>query len=402
MVSANLASSTAAATTQHSPTKHPSFADYAAAGFGADLLPILPHDAEVNPESPMFDSLVMNRGKVPGLKRRGGWMGFGEWTKKHADANDFHIWSGWGAGIGMQGRRFPALDIDVDDEELAAALEKAATSALGDAPTRFGRSSRRILVYAGADLAKRRLAFRRTAGHADAPEGSDSRDPGAPDRQADDVLDQADGGARPPVQAVEFLASGQQYVLEGIHPKTGKPYFWRDDYSLANSCPASLAVVDGPAIDAFFDSLEGLLKLYGYEVVTRSAYSGDTQVYQAGLLAPSLGAIERALTAIENNVDYDTWLKIGAAAKAAAGPEDEAEAFELWLTWSLTYGDNTPEQVQAKWHSLHPPYKVGWDYLQRFATEEGDGTFTVRPKSSTPWKRRRRRKRWPRPRPTCP
>lgn len=376
MVSTNLARATAAATTSDFPTKRLSFADYAAAGFGADLLPILPHDARVNPNSPMFDSLVANRGKVPGQKRRDGWFGFGDWTQRQANADDHRIWAGWGAGVGMQGRRFPALDIDVDDEELANALQKAAASALGDAPTRFGRGSRRILVYAGADLAKRRLAFRRAEGHADPAEGPAARDCRAPDRQADDVLDQVDERpARAPIQAVEFLASGQQYVLEGIHPKTGQPYWWRDDHSLADTGPAGLAVVDGPAIDAFLDSLEGLLERHGYEIVSRSASSGKAQVFQAGLIAPSLGAIERALASIENNVDYDIWLKIGAAVKAAAGPEDEAEAFELWLAWSLTYGDNTPEMALAKWQSLHPPYKVGWDFLQRFATEEGDGTF---------------------------
>ena len=91
-------------------------------------------------------------------------------------------------------------------------------------------------------------------------------------------------------------------------------------------------------------------------------------------MAPSLEAIARALAAIPNDVDYDTWLKIGAAVKGSAPTGEEQGAFDLWEDWSLQYGGNTPEMVQAKWESLHSP-KVGWDYLTRYATDQGDGTF---------------------------
>lgn len=63
---------------------------------------------------------------------------------------------------------FPALDIDVDDPELAEAIHREAVTLLGVAPARFGRGARRILVYVGFGLSKQRLAFRRT-GDADAP-----------------------------------------------------------------------------------------------------------------------------------------------------------------------------------------------------------------------------------------
>jgi hypothetical protein len=45
------------------------------------------------------------------------------------------------------------------------------------------------------------------------------------------------------------------------------------------------------------------------------------------------------------------------------------------MEWSLQYPENTPEQVEDKWRSMRPPFRVGWDFLASTATELGDGTF---------------------------
>lgn len=299
----------------------------------------------------MRESLVANRGKVPGERRRGGWVGKRSWPEFEATVDDIAAWEASGAGIGMQGRNFPALDIDVDDIELADQVHELAISTLGVAPTRFGRGSRRILVYAGSGFNKRRMSFRRS--------------------------NPADGAVEiDAIQAVELLATGQQYVVEGIHPKTQLPYLWQDGQSPAVIGAAALWGLTGDALDGFFEKLEALLDMFGYEVTNRSAAKGKSSaVAQAGLLAPSVEAIGRALAAIPNEVDYDTWMKLLAAVKGAAGPEREAEAYALFEDWSLQWPENTPEGVLAKWRSFHPPYQVGWDYLARFAQDEGDGSF---------------------------
>lgn len=317
---------------------------YAGAGFRDDLLPIIPYDGPVHLDS---SRLIDSRGKVPGRRRDGGWVGFANWPSYSATDEDMSRWQGWGAGIGMQGRRFPALDIDVDDPELADAIEREAQTLLGAAPARFGRGSRRILVYAGADLRKERLAFRR--------------------------IGDTDGAA----QAVEFLATGQQYVVEGIHPKTREPYAWRDGRSPVEVGAEGLTLVSAEQLHALYQRLAGLLDLYGYEVVSRpSTNTGNRSGARrhGGLRAPSLAAVGRALAAIPNEVDYDTWLKIGAAVRGSCCTEDEADAYALWEDWSLQYGGNTPEVVREKWDSLRSP-KVGWDFLSSYATTEGDGTF---------------------------
>lgn len=285
------------------------FERYAAAGFTSELLPILPPDAEIHPDSPGRENLLVSRGKVPGRLRPGGWFGFGKWPAHIATFEELATWTVWGSGVGLQGRKYPGLDIDVDQGELADAIEISALFDLGLAPCRFGRGARRLLVFAGPGLRKRRLAFRLPVGH-DKPA---TRHLGVPgrihDRRQDDLLAEgraedgrlsvADDRADGPVHAVELLAEGQQYVVEGVHPKTGKPYYWRDD---ARPVSSDLVIVTPEQIDAWFVSLEAMLIARGCEIVERSAGasgSGDA-VWQGGLEAPSLDAVARALQSIPN------------------------------------------------------------------------------------------------------
>lgn len=260
-------------------------------------------------------------------------------------------WQGWGAGIGLQGRNFPALDIDVDDANLADVIQQQAFLLLGPAPVRFGRGPRRLLVYSGIGMRKQRLAFRRT------------------------------GEPNAPVQAVEFLADGQQYVVEGIHPKTERPYRWLDSRSPVEVGLQALTPISLDTLKPLYLWLAEHLGQYGYEVVGPAAITksapANRSLWQGVLTAPSVAAIGSALAAVPNDVDYDTWLKVGAAVKASAGPENEPEAFALWEDWSLQYGSNTHDVVQAKWNSLRPPFRVGWEFLSDFATDHGDGSFVV-------------------------
>lgn len=54
--------SSAGALSDASPVRA-TFTDYAQAGFGADLLPILPPDAEIHPESPAAADLLKSKGQ---------------------------------------------------------------------------------------------------------------------------------------------------------------------------------------------------------------------------------------------------------------------------------------------------------------------------------------------------
>lgn len=366
-----------------------SFHDYARAGFTSELLPILPPDAVVNPASPQRENLEKSRGKVPGRQAPGGWFGFGQWTSHHASDSDVDAWTQWKAGVGLQGRRFPALDVDVEEGEIADAIETSALFDLGLAPARFGRGSRRLLVYAGAGLSKRRLAFRlgrRPEGPA-AQLGSDAGGGARPDGQ--DPLDLAEGpgGARArageeadprPLHAVELLGDGQQYVVEGIHPKTGKPYYWRENESPAGLGAENLTPVSAEELDAFFESLAWALEnIYDAEIVdlARGSPGRDAGVWQDGLLAPSADALERALGAIENTLAYDDWFSVMVAVKAAAGGSEDG--FTLFADWSASSGKDVPEVTRDKWASIRPPYRIGWQWLAAKAQEASGGQFNA-------------------------
>ena len=175
-------------------------------------------------------------------------------------------------------------------------------------------------------------------------------------------------GATLEIQAVELLGEGQQYVVEGIHPKTGKPYYWRDGVSPADVGIENLPAITLAEVDLCFARIEACILSFGGTIVGQSHGSANrASVGDAGLYAPSLGAVERALAAIPNDVDYDTWLKVGAAVKGAAGEE----GYPAWEAWSLTWAENTPEVCHDKWASLRPPFKLGWPWLSSLAGKHG-------------------------------
>lgn len=162
--------------------------------FGSELVSVIPPDAD-------SDTIAKKlRGKCIGTRKADGkWVGTtGPMADRCMTLEEAKIAHRTGAGIGMLGRHFPALDIDVDDEALAADIEKHAFSTLGPAPVRFRAGSpRRLLMYAAVPgLPKERVEF------------MPSRTP----------------PAKP--WAVELLATGQYYNVEGIHP-SGVPYQWR-------------------------------------------------------------------------------------------------------------------------------------------------------------------------------
>lgn len=325
---------------------------YADAGLASEALSIIPPNAPIHPNS--SDGVTAGRGKIPGHKTRDGWKGLQGWPQHVGTPEDLSIWAGWGASLGMQGRKHPAVDIDVDDAELSEAIRKLALGTLGDAPTRYGNGARCLLVYAAEGMKKRRVAFV---------------------HGGDDVNDQ--GGATAPSkphQAVEFLANGQQYVVEGMHPKAGKPYCWLDDRSPATIGVTGLTAITAEQVDQFFTDLEGLLELHGYQVVSSSAATPNHWSGDLSQLAPSMDALKAALNAIENTVVYDTWITIISAVKTAAGPDREAEAFLASAAWSLTYPGNTLKDFTAKWASFREP-RAAWPFLRRYAIEHGDGTF---------------------------
>src|SRR5262249_14551532 len=146
-------------------------------GFQADLIPLAPPDAALKPWCKVAPKM---RGKVPCIyhKESGEWSGFKEFTQHTATDADIAQWNTWpGAGVGLLARHYPGVDIDCRDPVLAEKIHELAIEMLGPAPCRTGNAPKRLLMYKGPPMQKKRLMF----------ESGD---------------------------AVEVLGDGQQYVVE--------------------------------------------------------------------------------------------------------------------------------------------------------------------------------------------
>ncbi len=170
------------------------------AGLQQDLLPVVSNTtAKISPNSSMA-----SLGKTPSeYNMQGLARGFVNWTQHHASAVEVARWEKQpDYGICLQTRRVRAIDVDVDDPVLAAAIRKviaplvATNSVTGllvelVAPVRSRSNSGKFLmairVAPGLALPKRKMIV--------------------------------EGGI------IEFLATGQQFIAAGQHP-SGARYVW--------------------------------------------------------------------------------------------------------------------------------------------------------------------------------
>lgn len=140
-------------------------------------------------------SPVPVEGKAPAAR---GWQ-------KFADASEGEIES-WARfypraeNTGILTARTPALDIDIKDPDAAAAIERLVRELFeekGEILPRFGQAPKRAILFrTDAPFKKIKIVF---------------GEPGTPERDC---------------EKLEFMCDGQQLVIDGIHPGTGRPYLW--------------------------------------------------------------------------------------------------------------------------------------------------------------------------------
>jgi Family of unknown function (DUF5906) len=309
----------------------------------SELLPIIPPGASLGPMSKINPKML---GKVPGTRDDASlWNGLtGSWAKElHTTRANCEAWDKMGAGIGMQGRIFPGLDIDVEDEKLSIELTALAVETIGDAPIRIrDESNRRLLMYRIADgetpLRKRRVKFK--IGETE--------------------------------HAVELLGWGQYYNVEGPHPKGGF-YSWRNGHPCERG-PSGVPEITKAKADAFFAGLVDLLDIDGYPIVADKGASNSTT--RTGLENPRLWAPKGPEQVLEllkeyqpEHLDHDDYVAHIAAIKAALGPHREDYRGEV-LEWSPGVRSGEPDQFEARWNSITNS-ALGFEWLT--ATARGAG-----------------------------
>jgi hypothetical protein len=129
------------------------------------------------------------------------------------------------ANTGIVTKTTPALDIDILHDEAAVAVEELARDwfdGRGFLLVRTGQAPKRAILF------RTDQPFEKMVRRLVAPDGSEHK--------------------------IEILGDGQQVVVDGIHPDTGKPYTWHGGYA-----PGAIAWQDLPELNA--DEAQAFVKL---------------------------------------------------------------------------------------------------------------------------------------------
>lgn len=318
------------------PAENP-FRAFAAKGF-TRLVPVTPPGA-----TPSANSSLARRsesiGKAPGVRKPNGeWIGVDLRTVDPTPVS-LDAWAAMGASVGIRtGGGLVALDIDVLDADIVYDIIQDATIMLGDAPVRYGRRPKALLLYRAAEeIPYRRIKFRH---------GSN------------------DG-------LVELLSEGRQFVAHGIHSGTGQPYEWAPGIPPLDT----LATVTAEQVARLFARLAEDWKATD---VVEDRLEGRANVDQRQLLGDP-ETVKRAVAALPNTSSlfptYDDYVRVGYAIKGATRDDDEGLA--LFQEWAAKWADGTndPDRVAADWQRMKPPYSVGAQYLYSLAEKHGGGRF---------------------------
>lgn len=271
---------------------------------------------------------------MPGTKKPGRWVG-GQWVdyvgwSQHCSraTRDIELsyWAKWpGAGIGVACGNVVGIDMDiVQDPNLVFRLDALAKEMLGETTAlRIGMAPKRLLVF------RARVPFA--------------------------------GFKRHPL---EILGLGQQFVAHSVHPGTGRPYEWPED-NLGN-----LDITDLPEVTEAMcrEWLDEAYKLIPPELRPKSlGGTGEGEHVTNPMLQGTFAAINDALQYIRNDdLDYDSWMRVGFALKGAVG--DAAEG--LFAQWSASSRKNDP-QATAKMFASARPTQIGAGTIYHLAKEAG-------------------------------
>lgn len=308
-----------------------------------DLISVIPPKAQLVPSSKV---LATGLGKTPGVRLPNNlWRGY-NWRAAEHSLEDVRRWTLEGANTGLRADRFPAVDIDCMNENLAKVIENAALGELGPAPIRFGRWPKRLLMYrTDAPFSRMRMIIKvsETESH-----------------------------------LVEILGAGQQYLVHGTHP-SGSTYSWQQD-------PADfeLTTITRESAEAFLNYLGELIAAAGFGEVTRIGDGRKTSPTAASnqddLRAPSIELLAEAVALIPNDdvtaPTRDEYVRMGYAIRAAAGEENSEDGYNIFAGWAGAHEQDgrvggNPETWRSDWRRLTPPYSVGWAFIAEIARGYG-------------------------------
>jgi P4 family phage/plasmid primase-like protien len=285
-------------------------------------------------------------------------------------------------GVGIVTKYNPAVDIDCYDNDIVEAMVTWCHDNLGDAPLRIGKSPKALLLYV-TDSPFSKVTSARYF------------DPKHPE------LDPVGKNGKRKGQRVEILGDGQQFVAYHIHPDTGKPYTWPNDFSNPLDIPSiDLDVIGVEHARAACREFERLCEENGWERLgdgsasdSRGTFDEDDALSEVEAPDETEEEVERvrsALKAISDDVasgyDYDTWRNVMFALKWTRWDCAESLARE----WSESSDKHVTREFNVVWRgaqkrdrgreiTLGSMFKLakdaGWDSSRLPTDEERAETF---------------------------
>lgn len=237
-----------------------------------------------------------------------------------------------GCGIGLICGRgdYPiaAIDIDVTDEELAAAMcNKVRTMMGGEILYRVGNPPKRLVVcrYDHAGVLKK-------------------------------------SSARYSCGGIEALGSGQQFVAFGLHPGKGRDYYWHGGRSIFDVKAADLPVITEAQIQELFALFEEIAAARGFALVdgksgkdrlpekNREKYDPTDPLDVPSPVGLDLDGARELLAEIDPDSRRRIWVEAGMALHQEYG--GAAEALKLWDEWSAKGRKYKPGEPAKQWGSF--------------------------------------------------
>lgn len=318
---------------------------------GYDVVPVIPHDAEISPRSSLYKRVGTHqdgRGKTPGRKYNGLWSSYDWPAAPPADERDLERWHEMGAGVGIRtGNGLVGIDADTTDKDHAATIRDIVQKHIGRLPVRVGRYPKALYpVRVKGDFKYCNVEF-------------------GPANER--------GSGR--VWRVEMLYDRKFFVAEGIHPKTKEPYAWPREPIPFSDLPE----VEPETLMAIMEELRRVLP--DTEKIRTEGAGAD--VNQNSLKAdPEL--VQQAVDLIPNNNEHfpsrEDYRDMLYAIKAAV-PDNPALALEIAFSWTDRWedGENERHIVEADFNRMHPPYRRGAPWLFDLAEKHsGDATFLAK------------------------
>jgi hypothetical protein len=249
----------------------------------------------------------------------------------------------WGASVGLDAGRYPAVDIDVRDARAAEMLVLAVLRAAPGGVLRVGQAPKALLAYrarAGEPVFKRKIRFWLPGDDREAP------------------------GAKP--HAVELLGVGQQWVADGIHPGTGLPYGYPLEGD-SRSDEAAWADFGTAEVEGVWRDISAALDVLGAEVIGSERAAGAADVPDPEtLLAPDQATLAEALEFLVPTGSREWWIAAGVAIKAAGGTVEQWQ--EVSDRWDGEPED--PEDLARRWAGFRHA-RVGWRWIEERARGAG-------------------------------